>query len=99
MNSWNNVLQLLGWFVYAALIIFAILVAWGILLFIVGRVRAFRKRHTTPFTPKPSFKHDDYMAEATVVGRSMYKDKVFQNEKIEAFRSGAHWGWVFFSRP
>lgn len=107
MNPWEGLLNVLGWF---ALVLVSILVIVVVSAVLIGAVIGIRKwfptkqERTKPYPadlPMPTAEQDDYMAEATVVGQSMYTDEVFgvDQSHVEAFRAGARWGWGFFHRP
>lgn len=98
MNPWDIFLLVLGWFSLAMLGVVVLIFALAAVVGISRGVRNWFPSKNSDALPEPSVRQDDYMAEATVAGFSLYKnDPVHRKESIESFRAGARWGWLFFS--
>lgn len=104
MTVWNILWDIIQWAIAFIVLVLVLTLVAALVIGIWGGVQRWRPRkRTKPYPadlPYPNSHQDDYMAEATVVGRSMYKTTDYVQDKIqlEAFRAGARWGWGFFHR-
>jgi hypothetical protein len=104
MNVWDVVGQIWGWVVLLGLIILVALVLIIIVLSIAQwsnkKWPAKSKRPYPAGQPRPTAKQDDFIAEATVVAQTMFKDNIIMGGvQVNAFRDGARWAWHWFHRP
>jgi hypothetical protein len=105
VNPWEILLTLLGWTLLTASFVVVVIILLAVVYGVATWVRGLRTakpakqaKDAKPYPagqPLPDSEQDDYMAEATVVGISLYGS---YNPSLEAFRQGARWAWTFFHR-
>ena len=94
MNPVDIIWLILGWMLLVVASALAVVIALAMLL---GMWRGVRKWF--PARKGSPQKLGQYMDEATVVAKELYKNEfVMTPDLVNAFKSGARWGWGFHRR-
>lgn len=93
VDPWGNFINLLGYCALAILILIIGLVLYGVLVYIKQSVQARRKRKAQR-QPDKVAELQAFIDEATLAGMARYHNEPFAaEERVAAFRQGAHWAW------